>query len=58
MDFTLTEEHLQAQKMVRDFCQKEVAPLIKEADRKQEMHPSLLPRMGELGILGICIPEK
>ncbi len=58
MDFTLTEEHAMAQKMVRDFCQKEVAPIIKEADRSQTMHPSILPRMGELGILGICIPEK
>jgi alkylation response protein AidB-like acyl-CoA dehydrogenase len=58
VDFTLTEEHLQAQKMVRDFCEKEVAPVIKEADRSQTMHPSLLPRMGELGILGICIPVK
>ena len=58
MDFTLTEEHLMVQKMVRDFCQKEVAPIIKEADRAQTMHPSILPRMGELGILGICIPEK
>ncbi len=58
MDFTLTEEHLQAQKMVRDFCQKEVAPLIKDADRTQTMHPSLLPRMGELGLLGICIPAR
>lgn len=58
MDFTLTEEHLQAQAMVRDFCQKEVAPIIKEADRKQEMNPTILPRMGELGILGICIPQK
>ena len=48
MDFTLAEQHLQAQKMVRDFCQKEVAPIIKEADRKQEMHPSILPRMAEL----------
>jgi glutaryl-CoA dehydrogenase (non-decarboxylating) len=58
MDFTLSEEHLAAQKMVRDFCDKEVAPVIKESDRKQEMHPSLLPRMGALGILGICLPEK
>ena len=58
MDFTLSEEHLLAQKMVRDFCQKEVAPVIKEADRAQTMHPRILPRMGELGILGICLPEK
>ena len=58
MDFNLTEEHLQVQKVVHDFCQKEVAPIIKEADRTQTMHPSILPRMAELGILGICIPEK
>ena len=58
MDFTLTEEHLNAQNMVREFCKKEVAPIIKEADRKQEMNPHILPRMGELGILGICIPQK
>lgn len=58
MDFTLTPEHLQAQEMVRDFCRREVAPIIKEADRKQEMDPNILPRMGELGILGICIPQK
>jgi len=58
MDFNLSEEHLQAVKVVRDFCRKEIAPIIKEADRAQTMHPSILPRMGELGILGICIPEK
>jgi glutaryl-CoA dehydrogenase (non-decarboxylating) len=58
MDFTLTEEHIQAQKMVRDYVQKEVAPIIKDSDRQQTMHPSILPRMGELGILGICIPER
>ena len=58
MDFNLGEEHLQAVKLVRDYCRKEVAPVIKEADRSQTMHPSILPRMGELGILGICIPER
>ncbi len=58
MDFTLSEEHQQVVKVVRDFCRKEVAPIIKESDRNQTMHPSILPRMGELGILGICIPEK
>ncbi len=58
MDFALTEEHRMVQKMVRDFAQKEVAPIIKEADRKQEMAEFVLPRMAELGILGICIPVK
>jgi glutaryl-CoA dehydrogenase (non-decarboxylating) len=58
MDFSLTEEHLMAQKMVHDFAQKEVHPTIKEWDRKQEMNPAVLPRMAELGILGINIPVR
>jgi glutaryl-CoA dehydrogenase (non-decarboxylating) len=58
MDFTLTSEHLMAQKMVRDFAQKEVQPTIKDWDRQQQMNPETLPRMAELGILGICIPVK
>jgi alkylation response protein AidB-like acyl-CoA dehydrogenase len=58
MDFNLSPEHLMVQKMVRDFATKEVSPTIKEWDRKQEMNPNVLPRMAELGILGICIPVK
>jgi len=58
MDFALTEEHRMVQQMVRDFAEKEVAPVIKDYDRAQEMAPFVLPRMGELGILGICIPVR
>ena len=58
MDFSLSQEHLMVQKMVRDFAEKEVAPFIKEADRKQEPLPWVLARMGELGILGICFPLR
>ena len=56
MDLSLQAEHRMAQQMVREFAQKEVAPVIKEWDRKQEMAPFVLRRMGELGILGICLP--
>jgi glutaryl-CoA dehydrogenase (non-decarboxylating) len=58
MDFELNQEQRMAQQMVRDFVQKEVAPVIKEADREQEMADFILPRMAELGILGICLPER
>jgi glutaryl-CoA dehydrogenase (non-decarboxylating) len=58
MDFSLNEEHIQAQKMVRDFVEKEVMPTVGEWDRKQEMNPATLPRMAELGILGINIPVR
>ncbi len=58
MDFSLSEEHLMVQRMVREFAQKEISPTIREYDRKHQMHPLALPRMAELGILGICIPVR
>lgn len=58
MDFSLSQEHQMVQKMVRDFAQKEIAPVIKEHDRKQEPIPWAIQRMGELGILGICFPVR
>ena len=58
MDFSLSPEHQMTQKMVRDFAQKEIAPVIKEYDRKQEPIPFALKRMGELGILGLPFPVR
>ncbi len=58
MDFALTEEQSMAQEMVREFAQKEIAPTIKEWDQKHEPHPDVLPRMAELGILGINVPVR
>ncbi len=58
MDFRLTDEHRMVQQMVRDFAQKEIAPLVKEYDRKHEPIPGVLERMGELGLLGISIPVR
>jgi len=58
MDLSLSDEHKMAQRMVREFAEKEIAPIIKESDRRQEMADFVLPRMGELGILGICLPVR
>jgi alkylation response protein AidB-like acyl-CoA dehydrogenase len=58
MDFSLSPEHQMTQKMVRDFAQKEIAPVIKEYDRKQEPIPFALKRIGELGILGLPFPVR
>jgi alkylation response protein AidB-like acyl-CoA dehydrogenase len=58
MDLTLTEEHRMAVRMVRDWAEKEVAPVIKEYDRQQKVNREALQRMGELGILGICLPVR
>lgn len=58
MDFALTEEQQAARNMVRDYVAKEVIPTIGEWDRKQVMNPDILPRLGELGILGINVPVR
>src|SRR5512141_379352 len=58
MDFSLSSEHQLMQKTVRDFAQKEIAPIIKEYDRKQEPIPWLLARMAELGLLGLPFPVR
>ncbi len=58
MEFALSTEHQMIQKTVRDFSQKEVAPVIKEYDRKQEPIPWVLSRMGELGLLGLPFPLR
>ncbi len=58
MDFALSREHDMVQKMVREFARKEIAPFIKEYDRKAEPMPHSLKRMGELGILGLCFPVR
>ncbi|HHS96817.1 MAG TPA: butyryl-CoA dehydrogenase [Chloroflexi bacterium] len=58
MDFELTEEHKMVARMVRDFAEKEAAPYIKEYDRAHKPFTKAIERMGELGILGICIPVR
>ena len=58
MDFLLSDEHRMVQQMVRDFVSREVIPVIKEYDRRQETAAFILPRMGQLGILGINLPVR
>lgn len=58
IDFELSEEHLALQKTVREFCQNEVAPYIKEWDEKAHFERSILDKMAALGLLGVCIPEQ
>ena len=58
IDFELTEDHQAIRQTVRDFALKEVAPRIKELDEKQQFDRSILDKMAELNILGVCIPEQ
>ncbi len=57
-NFDLSEDHLAVEQMVRDFAAKEVAPHIQENDAKKHFDRSVLKKMAELNILGICVPEE
>ncbi|HEX9531372.1 MAG TPA: acyl-CoA dehydrogenase family protein, partial [bacterium] len=58
MEFALADHHRMVQKMVRDFGASEVAPRIRELDRSQTFDRTILQKMGALGLLGLCIPER
>jgi glutaryl-CoA dehydrogenase (non-decarboxylating) len=58
VDLALTEEHKMVARMVRDFAEKEVAPVIKDYDRAHKVNREAVSRMAELGILGLCIPVR
>ena len=58
LDFDLAEDHLAVEQMVREFAANEVAPYIQENDSKKHFDRSVLGKMAELNILGICIPEE
>ncbi|MCL6570140.1 MAG: acyl-CoA dehydrogenase [Bacillus sp. (in: Bacteria)] len=57
MRLTFTEEQEMMQKMVRDFAQSEIAPFIENME-KGEFPRAILTKMGELGLMGIPVPEK
>ena len=58
MDLKLSEEHKMLQDMARDFAQKEIAPLAAEIDEAARFPTETVKKMGELGFMGIEIPEE
>jgi alkylation response protein AidB-like acyl-CoA dehydrogenase len=58
MDLKLTEEHKLLQDMARDFAQKEIAPIAAEIDESGRFPVETVRMMGELGFMGIEIPEE
>ena len=54
----LTEEQTEVQKLARDFALAEIAPHAAEWDQKAYFEPSLVKKLGELGFLGMMLPEE
>jgi alkylation response protein AidB-like acyl-CoA dehydrogenase len=57
MDLDLGPEHTLLRDTVRDFMQTEVAPIVDEHERERRFPSEIVKRIGELGWLGIPIPE-
>lgn len=58
MDFELSEHHLVLQRMVRDFAEKEIEPVVAQFDEDERFPIEIIQKMGELGLLGLPFPEK
>jgi alkylation response protein AidB-like acyl-CoA dehydrogenase len=58
MNFDLTEEHTLLQKNVRQFADEIIAPGAIERDETKTWPDGIVRQMGEMGLMGIMIPEE
>jgi alkylation response protein AidB-like acyl-CoA dehydrogenase len=58
VDFTFTEEQKQLRKSVREFAEGEIAPHVMEWDEASHFPLELLPKLAEMGLLGVIFPEE
>lgn len=58
MDFLLNDEQQLLQNMFREFTDKEIRPIAASLDEEERFPSELIPQMGEIGLLGIPVPEE
>ena len=56
--FSLSEEHEMILQAARDFAQNEIAPIAAEYDETGDFPYETIQKMGEMGFMGIEIPEE
>lgn len=56
--FPITEEHESFRRLARTFAQKEIAPIAAEFDESGEFPLKTIQKMGEMGFMGIEVPEE
>ena len=57
MEFELSEEQQQVRMSVREFAEAEIAPHVLEWDESQHFPVELIPKLAQLGLMGIIFPE-
>ncbi|HSY20974.1 MAG TPA: acyl-CoA dehydrogenase family protein, partial [Polyangiaceae bacterium] len=58
MEFELTEEQRLIRETARDFAARAIAPKAAELDKSGRWPTEIVKRLGELGFLGVAIPEE
>ena len=58
MNFELNENQIMISQMVRDFAEKEIGPNLNKWDSEEIFPVETMKKMGELGLLGIFVPEE
>jgi butyryl-CoA dehydrogenase len=58
MNLQLTDEQAMIQAMAREFADEHVRPIAAEIDREARFPHETVKRMGELGLMGIAVPER
>lgn len=58
MDFGFTEEQEMFRKMMREFCEKEIAPRARDMDTKMEIADEVIKKMATQGLFGMTVPEE
>jgi alkylation response protein AidB-like acyl-CoA dehydrogenase len=57
MDFELTPEQREIQRLAREFAEVEIVPNASSWDRDHRFPDELYPKLAALGLMGVCIPE-
>ncbi len=52
------EEHVMIRDMVRNFADNQVMPIARSLDEEEQFPGELVQKMGELGLMGMMVPEK
>jgi len=58
VDFQLSADQLAIQALARELADAEIAPNAAEWDRDQRFPDELIPKLAELGLMGVCVPEE
>lgn len=58
MDFSFSPEHQALRRMIREFAEQEIAPIAAQIDREHRVPMAVMQKLGEIGLLGVCFPQK